>query len=97
MKYGRERKGFEPGINKDDQYVEGFEVVGDVSRKRKKELEVGGDFKPNNDKETWEKMFKNPGSIHNFTTERILTEHSSGKWYPMTFKSFSTGKIKLPS
>jgi hypothetical protein len=88
-------KKFKAGINSCDMYVDGFQVVGDVCRKRVKELEIAGDFKPNHDKDAWGKMFEDPGSCHNFNTRMILQENQGeGKWYPATFKNFNIGKNK---
>lgn len=77
-------------LNIGSEYVDGFEVIGDVGRKRNKALEVGGDFYPNNDKDTWGKMFKSPDSNHNFTSKsRMATLNSGKRLYPNSIKAYS--------
>ena len=78
----------EAGINIGDTYLDGFEVVGDVKRKRVRELEIDGDFKPNYDKGAWEKLVKGPESTRTFTTRSVLSKcKGEGKWYPVSLKN----------
>lgn len=88
LKYVKSVQEIKPGLNIGDKYTDGFDVVGDVKRKRVKELEVGGDFKLNFDKGTWEKTFKElPQSTRTFTTKSVLSRcKGEGKWYPVSFK-----------
>ena len=87
LKYVKGNFANEPGINVGDKYLDGFEVVGDVERKRKRELEIDGDFKPNYFKGTWEKLIKGPESTRTFTTRSVLSKcKGEGKWYPASFK-----------
>lgn len=87
LKYVKGVQENKPGLNVGDKYVDGFEVVGDVKRKRMKGLEIGADFKLNFDKGVWDKTFKDPQSTRTFTTRSVLTKcKGEGKWYPCSFK-----------
>ena len=76
-------------LNIGDKYVDGFEAIGNVSRKRNKDLEVSDKFLPNNDKDTWGKMFVKPDSNQNFTSRtRLETATSDSKFYPISMQNF---------
>jgi hypothetical protein len=67
--------------------VDGFEVVGDVRRKRVKEKEVGKEFLPNSSKGAWTKMFGTPDSNYTMASRlkvRSVTEEC--KFYPNSLK-----------
>ena len=55
--YSHNSKNQPSTLNIGSPYIEGFETLGDVSRKRQKNLEIQ-EFLPNNTKGTWEKLFK---------------------------------------
>lgn len=81
-------------LNIDDIYIDGYEVIGDVSRKRNKKLEIAGDFKPNNSKDVWNKLFKPFVSNCNFSSKSQLKAATSAKkLYPNSMKE--RGKINF--
>lgn len=67
--------------------MEGFEVLGDVSRKRDKSKEIANGFLPNTTKNTWEKTFKPVDTNSNFYSKlRSELAEVPQKTYPITLK-----------
>ena len=91
MKYIQGKKDvydFNPmSLNIGNKYIDGYEAIGDVTRKRNKDLEIAGVFMPNTTKCAWEKMFKQIESNENFSSRnRINRVTSASKLYPNSMR-----------
>ncbi|CAG9332357.1 unnamed protein product [Blepharisma stoltei] len=72
----------------EDKYIEGYEVLGDITRKRDKSKEPAEPFLPTDVKDTWNKTFYPQTSLRNFnSTQRFSSAFPEN--------SITNAKVKL--
>jgi hypothetical protein len=76
-------------ISTNDPYIDGFEVIGDLSRQRNKSKEIRNDFCSTSTKDPWSTIFPKPVSNSNYYSMlRSDPLIKSSKIYPNSFESF---------
>lgn len=82
-------------ISSKEPYIDGFEVTGNLSRKREKNKELQSDFCASFARDTWNKNFPRP--ISNSTYFSVLKSKSlikSSKLYPKSFEASKNSLIQ---